>query len=1020
MTRQALSTSQPQRALAAVCLLNWFVFSCAVLAPQAARADVPEVYRGRTIVGVELAGEGAALTDPDELAIPTGVPLTRALLRDVVQRLLDGGRWVDVQVDALPAEGGVRLRLWLEPRLVVSRIQLTGNAQLEDAELFDVLGVRENATITKDELSAIGTRLRRLYAEQGYLSTSVSISFRDTENPARKVLMVEIVEGAPTRIRSLRFTGEKPPNAAPVLTAMGLSTGDQLDRKQLENQAEQGAAYLRRRGYYEAQCRNPLVTVRGDLAEVELPCHVGPHYTLRVSGFAPLEHSDVVDAMALTEEPLVRTRLRQGLPDAIRDVYARRGFTDTRVDVLRLRGKRPDTAVLRVKIEPGQRLEVVAVSFIGARHFSRAFLRDQLFSYLEEDLPGTGLLGTVDAEVADEMLYGQPRDYKRGTLRPLSKTPRETYYEATYEEAIEHIRELYRSEGFLGVQIGAPRLRRVGKRRAAVSIPVTEGPRTYLHSVRIIGNEIMSSRDLLIAAGLTRHQPFSYLALEEARLRITAAYQERGFMFEKTDPQLRFSGDRTRAEVTFEVVERFPVHIGEVVISGAERTDERYIRRVLSLSEGDLFRPSLARKSEQDLQALGVFGGVNVALDEPELAARVKRLVVDVSERKSQYLNFTAGLSTGQGIRGGFEYGYRNLFGQAMDLSLRVQLAHQLFFVDRELGNRFKRLTSLNQRIERRISLGFVIPRTLGLSSVRTAVDLVHLRDNERDFGLDKNGVGVTFTYLPLRLVTTTLGADLENNNVQLFVEKDLDEFLANTSDLRLRRLLRVPAGDSTLVALRASASYDKRDSPFTPTRGFFASLNGEIARTLTSETIRKDAFVSQFDSQFLKLALTVSTYLPVGKEVVLATQGRIGRIFHFTETSRTYPNRAFFLGGVDTMRGYLQDAMVPQDLATKVFLDPSLTSGSIVRAGDAFVLLRSEVRFPLYDQLRGGVFLDMGNLWAEAENLWPFALRQSVGAGLRLSTPVGPVAIDYGILLRRRTPLREPFGTLHFSIGLF
>ena len=111
----------------------------------------------------------------------------------------------------------------------------------------------------------------------------------------------------------------------------------------------------------------------------------------------------------------------------------------------------------------------------------------------------------------------------------------------------------------------------------------------------------------------------------------------------------------------------------------------------------------------------------------------------------------------------------------------------------------------------------------------------------------------------------------------------------------------------------------------------------------------------------------------------------------------------------------------MPQDIADEIVRssDPPAVN-SIVRSGDAFVLLRGELRFPIYGQLGGGLFTDIGNLWADASSMDPFDLRPTAGAGLRLNTPVGPIAVDYGIVLNRRSALREPFGTLQFSIGLF
>jgi outer membrane protein assembly factor BamA len=305
------------------------------------------------------------------------------------------------------------------------------------------------------------------------------------------------------------------------------------------------------------------------------------------------------------------------------------------------------------------------------------------------------------------------------------------------------------------------------------------------------------------------------------------------------------------------------------------------------------------------------------------------------------------------------------------------------------------------------------------MGTTRTNLDLLHVRDNELDFGLDKNGVTLAFTETPLPYVTLLQAADLENNNVDLFVGESLDAYLQNISDPRLRRLLRVPDGSTTLVAFRGVASYDRRDNAFVPTSGYYVSVSSELASTIHthSANVRDE----EFFSRFLKLQFTTSGYVPLGKSVVIAGQVRVGRIIHLQEGSKTYPNRAFFLGGVDTMRGYFQDELIPQDIADRIARDPNPQPlNSVVRAGDAFVLVRGELRFPVYGQLGAGLFADIGNLWAEATNMNPLDLRPTAGAGLRLNTPVGPIAVDYGIVLKRRLYLNEPFGTLQFSIGLF
>ena len=67
---------------------------------------------------------------------------------------------------------------------------------------------------------------------------------------------------------------------------------------------------------------------------------------------------------------------------------------------------------------------------------------------------------------------------------------------------------------------------------------------------------------------------------------------------------------------------------------------------------------------------------------------------------------------------------------------------------------------------------------------------------------------------------------------------------------------------------------------------------------------------------------------------------------------------------------------------------------------------------------LETALFIDAGNVWVDPLRLNPFSLRYAGGSGIRVATPVGPIALDYGVNLNRRA--WEDFGAFHFSIGLF
>ncbi len=547
-----------------------------------------------------------------------------------------------------------------------------------------------------------------------------------------------------------------------------------------------------------------------------------------------------------------------------------------------------------------------------------------------------------------------------------------------------------------------------------------------LRSVALRGHRVLGERELLTEARLTRGEPFSYLGLEEALERMTELYRERGHLFARIDHDVRFSEDRERADVALTVTERYPVTVGEIRVQGTRNTSIGLVLDVLRLHPGDLLRPSLVRESQDRLMALGLFTSVTIAAQDPEVPERVKPLIVTVAERPTQYTDLSAGVSTGQGVRVAAEYAYRNLFGYGVSVTARAQLGFQFFFQDTQLERNITAL-SLADRLERRITATLAIPQIGSLDNVRASLDLVHIRDNERFFGLDKNGVVLSVIWRPLPRLSFALSGELENNGVGLLGDtQDFEEFRRMVTDPRLARVLRVPEGNSWVYSTRLTASLDERDSPFVPTRGFYGSTSVEWATTLATEA---QPMEPPFFSNFLKLGLTLNGYVPIG-DVVIAGQLRGGGIVHLEDGSQTYPNRQYFLGGVDTLRGFNQDQLLPQDLADLTLQeiaearamgrDPNLSFNSVTRGGDLFVLARLEVRIPIVEGLQIGLFSDVGNHWADPLRFDLATVRPTAGAGLRIATPVGPLALDYGFNLLRREDLAEPVGAFHFSIGVF
>src|SRR5690606_35992637 len=188
-------------------------------------------------------------------------------------------------------------------------------------------------------------------------------------------------------------------------------------------------------------------------------------------------------------------------------------------------------------------------------------------------------------------------------------------------------------------------------------------------------------------------------------------------------------------------------------------------------------------------------------------------------------------------------------------------------------------------------------------------------------------------------------------------------------------------------------------------------------------EATRSDA--CEYESKFIKLTNRIAGYIPFNdKGLSLALSLRTGANLQLVENSITYPDRLFFFGGSDSLRGHLQDSVIPEDVAERLRengeSDSLTTSQVLIRGGDVVINPRAELRIPLTKLFQTAVFLDAGNVWRELESFRPWILRYAAGTGLRITTPVGPLAFDYGFRLDRRPYEGSDLGAFHFSVGLF
>ena len=79
--------------------------------------------------------------------------------------------------------------------------------------------------------------------------------------------------------------------------------------------------------------------------------------------------------------------------------------------------------------------------------------------------------------------------------------------------------------------------------------------------------------------------------------------------------------------------------------------------------------------------------------------------------------------------------------------------------------------------------------------------------------------------------------------------------------------------------------------------------------------------------------------------------------------------------------------------------------------------MVNEEARFPLWGPVGGVAFFDAGSAFRSVADIGLGSLKYSIGAGLRVDTPLVLLRLDYGLRLSELDD--QPLGgRFHFGIG--
>ncbi len=565
-----------------------------------------------------------------------------------------------------------------------------------------------------------------------------------------------------------------------------------------------------------------------------------------------------------------------------------------------------------------------------------------------------------ESKVKDELVLTE-----RGFLSWLTGTG--VLKEELLERDSSAITAYYLNNGFMDVTVGAPKVDYADD-GITVTFTVVEGPRYTVGKVTFAGELIDTDerlREVVKMDNVAEQKGyFSLATMQDDSKKLADYYAEFGYAFAEVTPrpEKREGGDHV-ADLTYTIEKKQKVYIRRAIIEGNTRTRDNVILRELRLTDGDMFMGSKLRRSTQRLNKLGYFEVAEAELvptqNEEEVDLKVK-----VKEKSTGAIIAGVGYSTYSafGISGTIQE--KNLWGKGYTTSI------QALFSGRRTAYTY---SFTNPRYnDTNLTIGF---------------DLYDWRDDYYDYRKHTTGGLLRFAYPVGEYTSFGWGYRLDNYKLYHF-DEDASELLEpyrdeqRWSSVALARLIR----DTT--------DHER------PTTG-----------TINRLAVEYGGGIMGGDDDFIKSTFEHQFYYSLREHHTLHFRGRVGGVFKNGSEEIPIFER-FWMGGIDTVRGYNSKDIVPRDPKT----GDRLGGTRMGFANFEYIWTFSpEVGLNLVP------FFDIGfNLDDQQSYNFSDEIKKSFGAELRWRSPMGDLRFAYGIPLDEDRKGDKHGGRFEFSMGQF
>jgi outer membrane protein insertion porin family len=536
----------------------------------------------------------------------------------------------------------------------------------------------------------------------------------------------------------------------------------------------------------------------------------------------------------------------------------------------------------------------------------------------------------------------------------------------TFNSDLRTIKQLYADKGYADAEVKYNIDYNKNKNLMKITLDIYEGSKYTVGSISIKGNKVIDTQTIEDSLQMKSGSTYIPYRLEDDVARINEIYFEKGYISARTIPEVVFNKQKQQMDINYSITENNLTYVDKIIIRGNDKTKDIVIRRELKIKPGGVFDGAKLKRSKQNLNNLGYFEEITYDTatgSEPDK----KDLIINVTEAKTGHVSFGAGYSSVDKFIGFVELQQRNFdwrnfpnfTGDGQKLSIRAEFGSEKEYYDLSFTEPWL--------FNKPISFGFDFYnryRSRSLYEKNTLGGDVRLGrrigDNLRISGMYK----------------------LERVKIGDIPYWATPDYLPEVWE---------EEGENMISAVQLNLVRDTRDSVYNPRSGGVIDNTVEVA-----------GGVFGGDRDFIKYTGELDWYFTHFENFTFETRLRAGLAEKYDDTVYVPIYEKFYAGGANTIRGYKERHVGPK-------------RGGEPVGGDSMLIGNLEYTFPVIKNIKGAVFYDIGNVWSDIGDLGK-DYKSSVGLGVRVKTPIGPVKVDYGYGLDYDPGDKK--GRFHFSMS--